>query len=337
MPNSFDVTLTVNGGTCNSSITRTVYNDNSNCDLNPLMTLNNQGLWAQTYPLPIFAYTGGGTGAHTYLWDNGSTASTIYAYQTGTYCVTVTDGNGCTLNQCYTYYTDQGTNITLCGHVFADANNNGLQDNGEQPYPGTGSVIATNGVNTYNATINGAGFYSMMVPSGNYNISYAIPDGNLFSIPLSTDTIATYTNILATPNTNNCGYNFGISNNSSIITGRLFYDDNSNGALDSAEFGIAYQPITAGIYTVFTDSLGKFSFNVLPNNYDLTYTPQNAFSSYTLTTPGSISINANAPGNVFTNNNFGIETNNFGVDLGVDLWPTTVVNNGFPSFYTIGY
>jgi PKD repeat protein len=337
MPNSFDITLTVTGSNCNASVTRTVYNDNSNCDLSPAMFFSNSGIWGQYYPLPINATTWSGVAPYTYLWDDGSTASTIYAYQTGTYCVTVTDGNGCTVNQCFNYFTNQGTNITLCGNLFADTNNNGIQDNGELPYSGTNIVTATNGTNTYNATVNGSGFYSMMVPSGNYTISYSIPNGSLFSTPASTDTIAFYNNILATPNTNNCGFNFGISNNTSILAGKLFYDNNSNGILDSAEFGIAYQPITAGIYTVFTDSLGNFLMNVVANNYNLSYTPQNAFSNYTLTTPGIINIDASVPGNIFLNNNFGIETSNFGVDLGIDLWPTTEVNNGFPAFYTIGY
>jgi uncharacterized repeat protein (TIGR01451 family) len=337
MPNSFDITLTVTGGNCNASVTRTVYNDNSNCDLSPAMFFSNSGIWGQYYPLPINATTWSGVAPYTYLWDDGSTASTIYAYQTGTYCVTVTDGNGCTLDQCFNYFTNQGTNITLCGNLFADTNNNGIQDNGELPYSGTSIVTATNGTNTYNATVNGSGFYSMMVPSGNYTISYSIPNGSLFSTPASTDTIAFYNNILATPNTNNCGFNFGISNNTSILAGKLFYDTDSDGVYDTTEFGIAYQPITAGIYTVFTDSIGNFQMNVVANNYALTYIPQNAFSNYTLTTPGTININANTTGNTFLNNNFGIETANFGVDLGVNLWPTTDVNNGFPAKYTIGY
>jgi PKD repeat protein len=337
MPNTFDVTLTVTGNNCNASVTKTVYNDNSNCDLNPAMFFSNTAIWNQTYPLPIYANTGSGVAPYTYLWNDGSTGSTFFAYQTGTYCVDVTDGNGCTVNQCFNYFTNQGTNITLCGNIFADTNNNGIQDNGEMPYSGTSSVTASNGTNTYNATVNGSGFYSMMVPSGNYSISYSIPNGNLFSTPQSTDTTAVYNNILATPNTNNCGYNFGISNNTSLVAGKLFYDTDSDGVYDTTEFGIAYQPITAGIYTVFTDSIGNFQMNVVANNYSLTYTPQNAFSNYTLTTPGTININANTPGNTFLNNNFGVETSNFGVDLGVNLWPTTDVNNGFPAKYTIGY
>lgn len=337
MPNTFDVTLTVTGSNCNASVTRTIYNDNSNCDLSPAMFFSNTAIWSQTYPLPIYANTGGGVAPYTYLWNDGSTASTLFAYQTGTYCVDVTDGNGCTINQCFNYFTNQGTNITLCGNIFADTNNNGIQDSGELPYTGTSSVKATSGTNTYYASVNGSGFYSMMVPSGNYSISYSIPNGNLFSTPASTDTVAVYNNILANPNTNNCGYNFGISNNTSLVAGKLFYDTNSNGVYDVTEYGIAYQPITAGIYTVFTDSIGNFQMNVVANNYSLIYSPQNAFSNYTLTTPGTININANVPGNTFLNNNFGIVTNNFGVDLGVNLWPTTEVNNGFPAKYTIGY
>lgn len=337
MPNVFDVTLTVSGSNCSSSITQTIYADNSGCNLSPANFFTNQALFNQVYPLPILGGTFEGTQPYSYLWNDGSTAPILYAYSSGTYCVDVTDGNGCTLNQCYTYYTNQGSNITLCGNVFSDLNNNGIQDNGELAYVGVSTVTASNGTNNYNATVNGSGYYSMQVPSGNYTISYSIPNGNLFSTPFSADTTAIYNNIVANPSTYNCGYNFGISNNTSLVSGKLFYDANSNGVYDVTEYGIAYQPITAGIYTVFTDSIGNFNMNVVSNTYNLTYTPINAFSTYTLTTPGSISINAITTGNSFLNKNFGIVTNNFGVDLGINLWPTNDVNNGFPAKYTIGY
>lgn len=337
MPNTFDVTLTVSGNTCNLSKTRTVYLDNSACNLSPASFWTNQSLFNNVYPLPILGGTFSGVQPYTYLWNNGSTAPILYAYTSGTYCVDVTDGNGCTLTQCYTYYTNQGSNITLCGNVFADSNNNGIQDNGELPYAGISTVNASNGITNYNASVDGSGYYSMQVPSGVYTITYSIPSGNLFSTPSSSDTVGVYSNITANPSTYNCGYNFGISNNTSLVSGKLFYDTNANGIYEPLEPGIAYQPITAGIYTVFTDSIGNFNMNVVSNNYNLTYTPVNAFSNYTLTTPGSISINAMSTGNSFLNNNFGIVTSNFGVDLGINLWPTNDVNNGFPATYTIGY
>jgi hypothetical protein len=42
----------------------------------------------------------GGTGPYTYLWDTGDTTQTISNLPAGTYCVTVTDVNGCTAEDC---------------------------------------------------------------------------------------------------------------------------------------------------------------------------------------------------------------------------------------------
>lgn len=46
--------------------------------------------------------TGGSIGGYTYAWSIGATTNTIYGLQAGTYCVTVTDANGCTASQCAT-------------------------------------------------------------------------------------------------------------------------------------------------------------------------------------------------------------------------------------------
>jgi PKD repeat protein len=337
----FDVTLTVTGGGCNLSTTQTVDYTVGACNLSPgwpWTTTTN--LFQGQYPLKISANAANGAGSYlsrTYLWSNGSTAPFIYAYTSGEYCVTITDSLGCSKNLCYTYYAPYDSTITLCGNVFNDANNNGVFDGTETAVVNSNVVSIVGNGNTYNATVDGDGHYSAQVPAGIYTISYSIPSAHSFTIPASSDTIAHYLNVTAALSLNQCGYNFGVSNNTSTIGGKLFFDGNTNGILDTLEVGIAYQPITAGPYTVFTDENGDFSMNVIANNYNLTYIPQNAFSSYTLTTPSVIAIDANTVGSSFTNKNFGIHTNNIGSDLGVYLWPTSDVNNGFPAHYTIEY
>ena len=42
----------------------------------------------------------GGTAPYTYAWDNGSTTEDLTAVPVGTYCVVVTDANGCTVEGC---------------------------------------------------------------------------------------------------------------------------------------------------------------------------------------------------------------------------------------------
>ncbi len=60
-------------------------------------------------------YTGG-TAPVTYLWDDpsASTSSTITVATDGTYCVTITDANGCTASDCYTVLPDTNTNNPGC-------------------------------------------------------------------------------------------------------------------------------------------------------------------------------------------------------------------------------
>ncbi|MCH2045283.1 MAG: SprB repeat-containing protein, partial [Saprospiraceae bacterium] len=42
----------------------------------------------------------GGTAPYSYLWDNGATTATITGLAPNTYCVTITDDNGCTITDC---------------------------------------------------------------------------------------------------------------------------------------------------------------------------------------------------------------------------------------------
>jgi gliding motility-associated-like protein len=43
----------------------------------------------------------GGTGPYTFAWDNGETTQNISGLLGGTYCVTITDANACTYEECY--------------------------------------------------------------------------------------------------------------------------------------------------------------------------------------------------------------------------------------------
>ena len=54
----------------------------------------------------------GGTLPYTYIWSNGATSQDIIQLCPDQYCVTVTDGNGCTADTCFTVFAG-GINVSL--------------------------------------------------------------------------------------------------------------------------------------------------------------------------------------------------------------------------------
>ena len=54
----------------------------------------------------------GGTLPYTYLWSNGATSQDLIQLCPAQYCVTITDGNGCTLDTCFTVFAG-GLNLSL--------------------------------------------------------------------------------------------------------------------------------------------------------------------------------------------------------------------------------
>ncbi len=84
---------------------------------------------------------GGGTAPYAYLWSNGGTDSTINGLCSGTYTVTATDANGCSLTQVFTIAGPDTLVITL--DSLRDASCNNISD-------GEVSVTVTGGVPPYN-------------------------------------------------------------------------------------------------------------------------------------------------------------------------------------------
>src|SRR6185437_14670952 len=60
----------------------------------------------------------------------------------------------------------------VCGFVWIDDNNNGIQDAGEMPI--VGAVVTINGVST---ATNEFGFWEFVVPPGTYQVEVQIPPG----------------------------------------------------------------------------------------------------------------------------------------------------------------
>ncbi|MEZ4919308.1 MAG: SprB repeat-containing protein [Saprospiraceae bacterium] len=63
----------------------------------------------------------GGTAPYTYTWSNGSTTEDLNNLSAGTYCVTVSDANGCSAVSCGTV-EDPGTLILGADVVNATCN-----------------------------------------------------------------------------------------------------------------------------------------------------------------------------------------------------------------------
>ncbi len=54
----------------------------------------------------------GGVAPYTFSWDNGETGATISELGEGQYCVTITDANGCTIEECFYIFNLEGVKIT---------------------------------------------------------------------------------------------------------------------------------------------------------------------------------------------------------------------------------
>jgi uncharacterized repeat protein (TIGR01451 family) len=120
----------------------------------------------------------GGAGAYVYLWSNGATTPTINNLGAGTYCVTITDANGCSATSCATLLD----NVTLTGVIRQDTNNNCVADTIEPL--ASYQIIKTTNNNTGNIryfTSNYNGAYFADLDTGSYRLEFIpinVPYGN---------------------------------------------------------------------------------------------------------------------------------------------------------------
>ena len=129
----------------------------------------------------------GNQGPFSYQWSNGQSSATATNLGAGNYTVTVTDSNGC---QCISDITIDGV-AAIGNFVWADTNNNGIQDAGE---PGISGVVVMlldgNGNMVGQTTTDQNGQYIFDgLTAGNYKVKF----------PTSTNTNGS-DYILTTPN-----------------------------------------------------------------------------------------------------------------------------------------
>ncbi len=132
---SYRVTVEDNGG-CRYTETFTVTNSNNNLTIAAVKTnVTAQGAADGTINLTI----SGGVAPYTYNWTHGATTEDLSNLEIGTYCVLVTDANGCVEDGCYNI-EGAGCNLIVTGSETSV---------GCGGTPGTINVTVTNGTAPY--------------------------------------------------------------------------------------------------------------------------------------------------------------------------------------------
>jgi len=311
-------------GTCNLTIEGT-------CNLEVVITANSGA------PTVLQAFAEGGSGDYQYSWNNGASTSSILTVTTqGTYCVTVTDVDQCSVTDCY--YVGPSMD-TLCGFIFNDINGNGVINEGE---PGIAGAVVQLG--NYSATTDTSGYWQAIVPQGTYYIYYCAGAGNVITVPSSNtssgvngNSCANYYGILSANNNGNCNYNFGVQLVSVNICGNIFFDENDNGTLETATesgFNAIHVLLTnsSGVeFHAYTNMNGSYCRSVPAGVYIISIAG-NPFASCEVN-PQTITLTT-VQGQSYPNQNFAVHCEPGSCNLSVNVNPSTTVSPGFPSWQT---
>jgi len=149
----------------------------------------------------------GGTGLYTYSWNNGATSQDLNNLVAGTYCVEITDANGCVINECYVINNLGNISVSI------SPNNNAI-------CPGESITLSANsaGASSYSWTATGGTLgspngqstsYTMMMP-GTYTITVLVTSAEGCTASSSTDVVV-YSGVTISGSTTDafCGINNG--------------------------------------------------------------------------------------------------------------------------------
>lgn len=164
------------------------------------------------------------------------------------------------------------------GFVFDDANSDGIQNNNELALANVSIELSSNS-QTQSTLTDASGFYQFsQLIANDYQTTVTDSLGVLNGYQLTTAN-QPYAAALSNHQINASGI-FGYQANNSVITGKVFKDDNGNGIQEGTESNYANVTLSivgANISTqVVTDGAGTYELTQLPTgNYTVTVTDQN--------------------------------------------------------------
>ncbi len=142
-----------------------------------------------------------GTAPYTYAWSNGGTTASLATLAAGTYSVTVTDANACTLQRVVTV----AASSSVSGSVTAQSTSCGLNN-------GSATVLVNGGTVPYTYSWNnGASTASLSnLPAGNYSATVTDASGCTYSGTASVAASSAMSGFITTQNAS-CGLNDGLA------------------------------------------------------------------------------------------------------------------------------
>lgn len=254
-------------------------------------------------PYNLSAIVTGGTSPYSYYWNTGATTAAINVTQSGIFTITVTDAIGASASASSTVFMSS-LQVTSSTNCLQPGDSVTLIASVSSSLPMLPYTFSWNmGQATSTIVVNAAGNYDCTVTDGMGCISNA-----------------QYTLIDCPPLT-------------SSITGKAYFDNNTNGIFDGSDALIPYHPLTLtpGNVVVFTDASGQYQLNVdTLINFTVTVSPIGnivaATPTYTVNFPNS--------GLVSSGNDFAFPPNN---DLACYLVPGSTSSPGFPLYYYLMY
>ena len=192
-------------GLANGSYTVTV-TDNRGCTVTRNFTISQPAAFSATLNLTQIACNGaangqanlallGGTAPYTYLWSNGSTASSLLALTPGAISVTVTDASGCTVSRNGTITQPAALVSTVSvvqpGCTSPQGNASTTVTGGTAPY----NYAWSNGSTTNTAANLNSGSYTLLVTDNNGctdNDNFTINSASVVSLTLNATNLSCF-------------------------------------------------------------------------------------------------------------------------------------------------